>query len=194
MVLNRKDKRCSSSLTKCLKAGGVAIIPCDTIYGVVGTVPHTEEKIRTAKGRSENKPFIILLPSINHIGQFSSFEVPKDIKSLWPAPLTLIVPSLSGDTVAIRVPDDDFLISVMTLTGPLYSTSVNTSNTPALWRINDIVFEFEDKVDLIIDSGDLPNRRPSTIVNCMATPFKIVRDGACHVPLEVLRNGPNSVE
>ena len=40
-----------------LSSYGVAILPCDTIYGIVGVAPETEGRIRSIKGRGEDKPF-----------------------------------------------------------------------------------------------------------------------------------------
>ena len=39
-----------------LAGAGVAIIPCDTIYGIVGIDPEAESRIRALKGRDEGKP------------------------------------------------------------------------------------------------------------------------------------------
>ena len=48
----------ADQLSSCLQAGGIAIAPCDTIYGILGSVPATRSKIKKVKGREEGKPFI----------------------------------------------------------------------------------------------------------------------------------------
>jgi len=89
--------------------------------------------------------------------------------------------------VALRVPADPRLRSLLErLDRPLYSTSVNRSGQPALWRVADILGEFEAAVDLVVDAGDLPGRLPSTIVDVSRRPFRILRQGALSIPPEAL--------
>jgi tRNA A37 threonylcarbamoyladenosine synthetase subunit TsaC/SUA5/YrdC len=63
---------------------------------------------------------------------------------------------------------------------------VNRSGEQAQWRISDIIAAFEKDVDLIIDGGDLPARKPSTILDIRTNPHKLIRRGACEIPASVL--------
>jgi len=69
---------------------------------------------------------------------------------------------------------------------PIVSTSVNRSGGAPLWQIEKIIKEFEKDVDLIADTGDLPGRKPSPILDVTSKPYKILRQGACNIPSEVL--------
>jgi len=96
--------------------------------------------------------------------------------------------TLGEGSVALRVPADPRLrLLLQRLDRPLYSTSVNRSGQPALWRITDILGEFETGVDLVVDAGDLPGRLPSTIVDVSQHPFRVLRQGALSIPPEALR-------
>ena len=52
----------NNDLIETLKDGGIAVIPTDTIYGIVGSAlnPQTVEKIYELRKRAKDKPFIIL--------------------------------------------------------------------------------------------------------------------------------------
>jgi L-threonylcarbamoyladenylate synthase len=170
-----------------LRGGGVVIMPCDTIYGFVGVAPDTEGRIRAAKGRGEDKPFIQLVPEIGWLPRLSPASPPAGILGLWPGPLTLILPATGGGTVAVRLPDDELLRALMRDAGkPFYSSSVNLAGSPALWRVSAIVDTFGESVDLVVDAGDRPGGIASTIVDLSVPPHRVVRQGALRVPDELL--------
>jgi L-threonylcarbamoyladenylate synthase len=172
-------------LAELLSSGGVAIMPCDTIYGIVGPAPGSETRLRELKGRGE-KSFLQLIAGPPWLARFGDLELPESLARYWPGPLTLIFPAERG-SVALRVPADPRLRSLLErLDRPLYSTSVNRSGQPALWRIADILEQFERAVDLVVDAGDLPGRLPSTIVDVSRRPFRVLRQGALELPPEAL--------
>jgi L-threonylcarbamoyladenylate synthase len=179
MLLSAESPDLLGSLSLLLGGNAVAIVPCDTMYGIVGVAPATAEKIRRLKGRGEDKPFLQLIPDITWVMRTSDFQIPYALAKHWPGPLTVIVPLPEGGSAALRVPDSVLLRSLIEgLGAPLYSTSVNRAGEAPLWRIGDIRREFESEVDAVVDAGDLPNSAPSTIVDATARPFRIVRQGA----------------
>jgi L-threonylcarbamoyladenylate synthase len=189
MLVQVDEPRLADLLLRTLACRGVVIMPCDTIYGLVGVAPDTEARIRALKGRQE-KSFLQLIPSAQWLPRFTAASLPEPLRSYWPGPLTIIFPSQST-TVALRVPDDERLQTLMrALDRPLYSTSVNRSGSPALWRIEEIVRDFEAEVDLVIDAGDLPSRQPSTILDTTSRPFRILREGAVRIPGAALDSAP----
>lgn len=168
-------------LIELLSDGGVAIFPCDTIYGIHGRVPETEEAIRCVKER-DTKPFIQLIASPEDLLRHLQNPLPSSLFSLWPGAITLIVRKFDGEKVAYRVPSDPSLREVIRSVGsPLFSTSVNISGQEPLWRISDIQSQFGDTVPMIIDGGDIPFRHPSTIVDVTAEPYRLLRKGAVDV-------------
>ena len=168
-----------TALVGVLAAGGVAIAPGDTMYGLVGIAPETGERIRQIKGRGEDKPFLRLLPDPSWVGKFSPLAPPARLVKYWPGPLTLVFPALEGGTVALRVPDSRFLRDLLeAVGGPLYSTSVNRAGAAPLQTVEEMRREFDDVVDLIYDSGDLPPGPPSTLVDVTSRPCKVLRPGA----------------
>ena len=163
-----------------LRRGNIAVIPTDTIYGFSGLIGKTAEAIARIKGRSEDKPFIALIAEPADIYRYTEIKIPEHILSLWPAPLTLIVP-LKGKgqgTQAFRCPADDWLRSVVAAAGDaVYSTSVNRSGMPPLTDIDAICCEFEDSVSLIVDGGNLEGL-PSTLVDLTSGTPCVLRQGS----------------
>ncbi|HUX22703.1 MAG TPA: L-threonylcarbamoyladenylate synthase [Spirochaetia bacterium] len=186
MVLKRSDPQLPDRLLPLLSRGGVTILPCDTIYGFVGRVPETEARIRAIKGRGETNPFLVLIGSVVQAEDLAAGPIDKEVTKLWPGPLTVVIRTRDG-TLAVRYPDDPFLTEIIrSLDGPVYSTSVNRTGSAPLWRINEIVAEFESDVDMIVDDGDFPAGLPSTILDITTSPYRILRQGAFQVPRNLL--------
>jgi len=189
MVIKKNNPCSFQILVNKLKESGTAIIPCDTIYGIVGIAPFTEKKIKRIKKIHHNKSFIQLIPSVKWLKLITDLKFPEIFASFWPGPLTLIFPYHTGkNKVAIRIPQDAFLQKLLEKIGaPLFSTSVNKTGYAHLYRIKDIIKNFEKKVDLILDSGDLTDRSPSTIVDLTASPYRLIRQGILKIPPELLK-------
>ena len=82
------------SVVKCLKEDKIGIFPCDTIWGIIGRAnSDVVRKIRSAKGRSDHKGFILLVPNAacipDWISDLNQLAEPL-IKQYWPGPLSLI--------------------------------------------------------------------------------------------------------
>ena len=187
-----------------LKNQKIVIIPTDTVYGFSGIVDSamtasgddashmssTDAEIRRIKGREAYKPFIQLIAAPEDIKHITDDQIPDELFSLWPGALTIIVNDKRGSaadgsraTVAVRCPGDAWLREVIRETGaPIYSTSVNRSGKPVLTDISDIVAEFGNEVELIIDDGDKRNALPSTIVSLADGKCTVVRQGSVVVP------------
>ncbi|MBI9103649.1 MAG: L-threonylcarbamoyladenylate synthase [Spirochaetales bacterium] len=189
MIISFDDENTGLELRSCLSAGGIAIIPCDTIYGIVGRVPDTEGKIREIKGRGENNPFLQLAPDEDSVKNISKTNIPSSLSAYWPGPVTLIINDMNNRSRALRVPADEFLQDILSkLDFFIYSTSVNMSGRSHLDRIGEIISTFEDEVDLIINKGDLSEGKASTLVDIRERPYKILRQGEIVIPDSVLLN------
>lgn len=165
-----------------LKEGKIGILPSDTIYGMSGVIgEETSEKIYKAKNRPENKRLIVLMDTeaLKH----SDLIVPEALFSLWPAPLTAILSSrIDGSTTAVRVPKDEFLLSLIKESGPIYSTSANLSGTPALNSFEKIYSVFSDRVDFIVKREGKEDALSSTLIDATSVPFKVIRQGSYILP------------
>ena len=89
-----------------------------------------------------------------------------------PGPYTLILKKKDknflshvsqSETLGVRIPDNDFSKVVEKAGVPFITTSVNLSGEPFAKNINEIKKEILDRVDHIIDVGEL-NGNPSTLI------------------------------
>ena len=189
MVLKKSENNTLEKAASIILSGGVAIMPCDTIYGIVSLTGEPEKKIHTVKGRDEGKPFIRLIGSKDNLADYSDQEIKKEILDFWPGPLTLIVENREGETEAFRVPADEYLQRMLNIIRkPIVSTSVNFAGYPSLNRISEIVEQFEKLVDAVIDGGDAGKEAAaSTILDVTSSPYRIIRQGNCIIPEELLK-------
>lgn len=184
MVIQINEPQAAPACIDALKLGEIVIVPCDTIYGILGAVPEGDQRIRMVKGRGETKPFLQLILT-EWITGLAADPVPEELLAMWPGPLTLVVRHREGGTAAYRSPEDRFLRKLLTGVGrPLYSTSVNRSGSNPINDPDRIISEFLHDVSVIVDGGTLEERLPSTILDITVKPWKVLRQGACSVPTE----------
>ncbi len=105
-------------------------------------------------------------------------------------------------TLGIRLPDYPLIIELVRQYGkPLTATSANLSGTPPHHSINSLLKSLNflknvhniskgkriHLIDLIIDAGDLPKNKPSTVIDTTSGSLKTLRLG------DLLPNTPNSL-
>ena len=75
-----------------LRAGGVALLPTDTIYGLhaVATNERAVARIRSMKERGDDKPFVVIASSADQLEQLGA-TIPDALRQIWPAPLTAVL-------------------------------------------------------------------------------------------------------
>ncbi len=174
-------------LVEVFTEGKVAAMACDTIYGLVGAAPQTENQIRLIKGRGETKPFLRLIPSFSWL-ETCGVRVPDTpLLSLWPGPFTFVMNLKAGGTAAFRIPEDTRLCSLLRdAEVSVFSTSVNRAGEKPLNDPEEIERVFGEKLFLVEDAGRMEKSRPSTVVDLTASPFRVLRKGAGTVPEELL--------
>jgi len=176
MILNKKNPETLETISALICDGGVAILPCDTIYGLCAAYDIGEKALMDLKGRDSRKPFLVLA-TVEQARQLCT-EIPQDIIDAWPAALTVILNRKEGGTIAIRVPNDDFLQKLLEMTGiPIYSTSVNIAGEPSLHSLSAISKRFESLVDVVVRGDEMQGKVPSTLIDATVKPYKLVRQG-----------------
>jgi len=177
----------NQKLIKVLKSGGVAVIPTDTIYGLVGQALNndTVDQIYQIKGRTPTKPLIILISALEHLSLFDvklSEVQKKALKNYWPGPVSIILKCHNSKfeyltrgtkTLAFRMPKDDFLINLISKTGPLVAPSANPEGLEPVKNINSAKNYFGNKIDYYYDGGDILGK-PSKIID-LTNGLKIIR-------------------
>ena len=178
---------------KIMKYGGIVIFPTETVYGIGtnGLNPNAVEKLYKVKQRPLSKPISLLVNSIDMIN-----EIAKDItkleyaliKEFFPGPLTIIlkkkeiIPNIvtaNSDTVGIRIPANEIALKLIEYSGvPIATPSANISGKISGTNIDDIMKDFDGKVDWCIDDGPSKIGFASTIVQVVDGIPNILRQGA----------------
>ncbi|MGB9730822.1 MULTISPECIES: L-threonylcarbamoyladenylate synthase [Calditerrivibrio] len=174
-----------------INTGGIAVIPTETVYGIAASIynSYAIQKIFEAKNRPADNPLIVHISDSKQLNDLTD-EINEAAKKLmqhfWPGPLTLIFKAKEGinkkitgglSTIAVRMPDNDFTLKLIEMTGPLAAPSANISGKPSGTEISDIFEELNGKVDLIVDEGIVRCGLESTVINTLINPPVILRKG-----------------
>ncbi|MEM7187520.1 MAG: L-threonylcarbamoyladenylate synthase [Bacteroidota bacterium] len=182
-----------NEIIACLEDGGVVLLPTDTVYGLAAK-PELENAVAgiySLKARPRNMNLPIMISSSDQmldLGLSINEPTKKLLSSHYvPGALTMVVGFnserprpvwLEGrDEVAVRMPDDALLLSVIQETGPLLVTSANrhkSAGTPN--NVPEILEELAGKPDLIVDRGVM-QEMASSIINCRKSPPELERVG-----------------
>lgn len=160
-----------------IKKGGIAVIPTDTIYGIVGSAlnPETVEKIYKLRKRDLNKPFIILISDLSELKKFGVILPPKikdKLKKSWPEKTTIIFPChmkefaylhRKQNSLAFRLPNQQDLFNLLKETGPLVAPSANTQGDEPAVNIKQAKKYFGNSVDFYLDGKQISSH-PSSLL------------------------------
>jgi len=188
----RADEEGTRTAVEVLHAGGVVVVPTDTVYGLAAR-PGDRDAVQAvfrAKGRPEGMHLPVLAASLEQVRALGVDVNPAALalaRWWWPGPLTLAFgfdaaaerPAwLDGrHEVAVRIPDHDVLRSLLARTGPLVVTSANPHGAPTPRTAHDVAASLGPAVDLVLDGGQLRDV-PSTLVNVRGASAVIEREGA----------------
>ena len=182
---------------KKIKAGEIIVFPTDTVYGI-GCDPYNKKailRLYEIKKRKKTKPFPILGLSkteLEKIAEFNTLEE-KIAEKFWPGQVTLVLKvkdekirqSLSLDKkIAVRVPNNQCVLSLLKECKLLVGTSANISDTTPFTDPNECSKNLTG-YDLLIDGGIIPSQSESTIVEIIGGNIKILREG--NVPEKEIR-------
>lgn len=175
-----------------LRQGGTAIVPTDTVYGLAASLdcPAAIARLYELKGRPDGKPIPILISGsevVRRLATRLSASASTLIESFWPGPLTVVVQAseavpaacLSGGaTVGLRMPDHPDLLALLEACGgALAVTSANASGQPETTTAAAAYDSLSRLPDIVLDCGDTPGGRPSTVVDTLTSPPAILRSG-----------------
>jgi len=173
-----------------INKGGIIIFPTDTVYGI-GCDPYNQKGVLSLyeiKKREKTKPFPVIGYSKKELEKIAEFndKAEKIAEMFWPGPITLILKvkdekikkslGLEGK-IAVRVPNNQCVLSLLKECKLLVATSANISGTTPLIDPNDCKRSLNG-YDLLIDGGILSDNGESTIVEIDGNELRIVRSGS----------------
>lgn len=173
-----------------LHADGLAVVPTDTVYGVVALAASRVgvAKLYELKSRTQ-KPGTVIAASVD---QLVDLGIPRRyltaVEHYWPNPISVVLPSTPPldyldqgvKTLAVRIPADDEFRKLLELTGPLMSSSANLPGEPESTIIQQAEQYFGDKVDLYVDGGTRAGN-PSTVIRVIDDAVEVLRQGAVRI-------------
>ena len=186
------SKKCETLVSNALRDQKIFVFPTETFYGLGGNAfsKSVVDRIYKIKKRPSNKSLLLLinLEWLDRTTFWSDSRVNDLIETFWPGPLTLILQAnkalpehLKGvnGTVAIRYTSSPVAQRLIKLGNcPIIGTSANLSGMPECSSLGEVKLQLKNRVDYFIDGGNLSINKPSTIVNCINSKFKVLRHGA----------------
>lgn len=172
-----------------LQAGGLVVLPTDTVYGVAAlpSLPEAVQRLYMLKGRPPEKAIALLIDDIAQAEQMAA-SFPSAARALasrfWPGGLTIVLPARQpeGGTVAFRLPDHEIPRRLIRRVGsPLATTSANRSSQKSSVTAQDVLAQLPAGYELIIDGGRCPVGVDSTVVDLTSSPARVLRAGAVPV-------------
>ena len=177
-----------------LLAGGVAVIPTDTVYGLAAHPGFAEavDRLYTIKGREAKKPIALLASDADALARFGYPLVgeARRLATLWPGALTLVIePTLQPSdppprpAEGFRIPDHEWTRRLLAKCGGLLRvTSANLSGQRPATDAPQALADVGLSADLVVDDGISPGGVPSTVVRVRADgTHEILRAGALKV-------------
>lgn len=172
-----------------IRNGGIVIFPTDTVYGI-GCDPYNQnaiEKLYQIKKRSKTKSFPVLGYSKKDLERIVKFDriSSRIVKKLWPGQLTLILPIKDKklkksmnltDKIAVRIPNNKCVLSILKECKLLVGTSANISTKDSFVEPNECASSVTG-YDVFVNGGKIKSLGESTIIEIVNKEIKIVRQG-----------------
>ncbi|HJO55425.1 MAG TPA: L-threonylcarbamoyladenylate synthase [Candidatus Scalindua sp.] len=166
-----------------LLSGKIVAFPTETVYGL-GVCSDNSAAINnlySVKQRSRDKKLSIMISQPEEVTRYVK-PIPliarKLISAFWPGPLTIILELDDKSTVGLRNPDNRVIRDLINAVEiPIASTSANISGRDPAIDAQQVVFNFSDKIDIVLDGGPAEAGNSSTIVKICDDTFEIIRHG-----------------
>ena len=182
------DEQGINQVLESYKKGKIIGFPTDTVYGI-GCDPFNKNsisKIFDLKNRSDEKKFPILGYSkedFEKIVQFNS-KADKISKRFWPGQVTMLLPIRkeindrieNNGKLAVRVPNNECLLSILKQCKLIVGTSANISGEESIIDSHDYIMKLPE-IDVLVDGGKINSSGESTIIDFVDDGLKIIREG-----------------
>ena len=192
--------------------GGIAIVPLDVAYAIVGHKGSAIKKIFSIKKRSLDKPsgmFACMDHSLNihHMGDMER-EIQQTLFTTYNLPFSVVAafdtscPDLDGvDPYVVSMSSKAGTMDMLLNAGlfhntfsqlcfdrgrPAFGSSANLSLTGSKFRIEDIEPELIDMADIVIDHGTAKYANPEGVSSSIIDfrDFTVLRYGCCFDQIE----------
>ncbi len=166
-----------------LRSGRIVAFPTETVYGLGVCADNNTavDSLYRVKQRPRDKKLSILIAEPDDVTKHVKYIPPvarRLISSFWPGPLTIIFDLSGNRTLGIRNSSHHVVRDLINTAGiPMVSTSANISGRPPATDAQQVISNFSDKVDVVLDGGSAEAGKPSTVVKIVGNTFEIIRHG-----------------
>ncbi len=186
-ILNLKDQDTYGENIKiaseALLSGKIVAFPTETVYGLGVCADNSDaiDNLYSVKQRSRDKKLAIMISKREEVTKYVKCIPPiaeKLISAFWPGPLTIIFELDDNSTVGLRNPDNRVISDLINAVEiPIASTSANISGRSPAIDAQQVISNFSDKIDIVLDGEPADAGNPSTIVRICDDTYKIIRNG-----------------
>jgi L-threonylcarbamoyladenylate synthase len=169
-----------------IKKGGIVVFPTETAYGIAADATDEEavEKVYEAKQRPRSKGLTAIVDSLETAERYAELDEVerKIVEEFMPGPLTLVaekkdsVPENLNKDFAFRISPSK-VSHELASKSPITATSANISGNETSYSVDDISEELLEKVDHVIDAGELEASPTSTIAEVVDGEVVVHREG-----------------
>ena len=168
---------------KALLSGKIVAFPTETVYGI-GVCADNDSAIDDlyiVKRRPRHKELSIMIAELDDVTKHVKHIPPiarRLISSFWPGPLTIIFDLSDNRTLGIRNSSNRVVRDLINTAGKsIVSTSANISGMSPAIDAQQVISNFADKVEVVLDGGPAEAGKPSTVVKVVDNTFEIIRNG-----------------
>ena len=195
-----------SEYVEAVNRGSVVALPTDTVWGLAASPIHSP-KLYELKQRSLEKSLILMGASAADLWPYVTMDQTQwqlMTARYWPGQLTLVVPASphvplemhpkTPDSIGVRVPDHPIARQLLTLTGPLATTSANISGQPTLMTAEEVLTQFpqvyglnDTALEAILEPlgpqtvVPTPSGLPSTVAAWQSDHWETIRQGTVYL-------------
>jgi len=187
-----------------LQNSKIIVYPTDTLYGLGADIfdEYAVQRVFEIKKRPFDKPLSVAVSCFEDVENIADVDdkVLHVVESFLPGSLTLVLKKknvvsdlVTGglDKVAVRIPDNEIALKLVSIFGPITCTSANVHGQETPFSIEDVQKQFDEgDIALYLDCGILDGK-PSTIVDMTDDEPKILREGDISEKeiLDAIKNG-----
>jgi len=156
-----------------LKRGGVVIYPTETCYGMAANPLNEQavEKLNKIKNRKSKFGYTAICSDLKQAGKYCSLTAEEKNLAKSKVPTTIIAkkksswPDFTNLEFAFRISSNPVAKKLAKEFGkPITAPSANISLQPEIYSAEQAYKVFAGKVDIILDAGKLPKKKPSRII------------------------------
>jgi len=173
-----------------ISQGKIVAIPTDTCYGLAADATNVKSvrKVFNIKKRPKSKPISVFLCEKNDLEKYVELSsLARKIAELFPARITIVFRAKTSNivsryviwkkTLGVRIPPFIFPRLIVKYLGtPITATSANIHGLPPIYNSRDLLKL--KGVDYIVDYGQLPKTKVSTVIDVSEERIKVLREGA----------------